>query len=221
MSSTKRKKKLNPLHQPTSCFYLTSVPTVSLGKSSSHSNSIPNTTSVWPHMCHREHTAVATSQLSQSPRQRTLLFVTQACFKLNRHSLQLLLETHKGLLAKAISHSLGKHRHTPTPSHSLPLFFTFPSRLHKQALPYPFFRTAKNVPSTEAKAHTNLSPPKRSPMLGPTCPPALSGRFSPPPLVQGQTEARAGAASCIFSSCWKKLQRKEGHVGQIPFCLPY
>lgn len=56
MSSTKRKKKLNPLHQPTSCFYLTSVPTVSLGKSSSHSNSIPNTKSVWPHMCHRERT---------------------------------------------------------------------------------------------------------------------------------------------------------------------
>lgn len=137
-------------------------------------------------------------------------------FKPNRQNLQIASGSiHKGPLTEDISSSRPWETGT-RPFQALPcVTLHLPSGLHKQALPYPFFRNSKENTFHRSKGpYTSLSPVPEVTNAGPTCPPALSKGLSPPPLVlhATQREAQAKAASCAFSSCWVKLQGQEGHI---------
>lgn len=107
------------------------------------------------------------------------------------------------MLTKVTNHKRGKHWHTPIPNPFLQLATPFcQDSTNKPCLTHSW-GTARKMPSTEAKAQTNLSLPAEVTNAGPTCPPALSKGF---PLLYWKHRLAASA----FSSCWVKIQRKEG-----------
>lgn len=122
---------------------------------------------------------------------------------------KLLSETHKGLLTKAINHNLGKQAHI-IPNPSLQYLLLPQGSTDKLCLTHSS-GTARKMTSIEAKAQTNLSPPQRSPMLGPL---ALLPFLRASPLLHWKH--RQGWPPVLFPAAgWG--QRKEVHVGPNPF----
>lgn len=90
-----------------------------------------------------------------------------------------------------------------------------PSQTSSTYKPHPTHSsaTAKKIPSTEAKAHTNLSPAPR----GHQC---RAHFLRGSPLLHwccGPNGNTGKGSSCAFSSCWVTLRGQEGYILSIFF----